>query len=247
MAYDRPFYCRSVRADRRPYTTRILVGLVAALSLLVLLVHLPVSNRLPIVNWGAASSSEHIEIHQIGGEPEVKAGTASGRQDDGAAPETKHGPVVNRLTGDESKGDDTGSEKETRPERTRPGLSNVLSVADLGLADNQPQLIGGMGTLYLHIDYPRAAREQGIEGRMEVNFTVGREGDVRRIHVSKSLHPLLDSAAVRALRSVRFRPATRDGDPIPVRMNLPIRFELRSNVGTLRSSHTSQGDQSENG
>lgn len=241
MAYDRPFYSRS-----RRYTTRILVGLVAALSLLVALTHLPVSNRLPVVNWGL-SSSEHIEIHQIGGEPEVRAKAASGREDDGAAPETKHGAVVNRPTGDGSQGEDTASEEETHPEDTRPRLSNVQSVADLGLADSQPQLIGGMGTLYLHIDYPKAAREQGIEGRMEVEFTVDREGDVRRLGVSRSLHPLLDSAAVRALRSVRFRPATRDGDPIPVRMSLPIRFELRSNAGTLRSSHSSRGDPTENG
>jgi TonB family protein len=80
--------------------------------------------------------------------------------------------------------------------------------------------------LNLHIQYPPAAREKGIEGRMELTFTVDRDGDTRNIIVSESLHPLCDSAAVDALRSVRFRPATYKGTNIPVRMSLPIRFQL---------------------
>jgi hypothetical protein len=58
---------------------------------------------------------------------------------------------------------------------------------------------------------------------------------VRDIEVAKPLHPLCDSAAVRALRSVQFTPANHDGEIVPIRMHLPVRFKLRPDSTALRS------------
>lgn len=91
---------------------------------------------------------------------------------------------------------------------------------------NQPHIKGGLGALYLNIDYPRAAREQGVEGRLLVTFTVHPSGTATDIDVIRPLHPLCDSAAVQALRTVRFAPGQKNGTPVPVRMTLPIRFRL---------------------
>jgi TonB family protein len=100
-----------------------------------------------------------------------------------------------------------------------------------------------MSAFYLNIQYPPAARRKGIEGRLELRFTVGADGTVRGIQVAKSLHPLCDSAAVRALRSVRFAPGTHNGEPIPVRMSLPVRFTLRTTPPSLTKTtpHTPSG------
>jgi hypothetical protein len=55
--------------------------------------------------------------------------------------------------------------------------------------------------------------------------------------VVESLHPLCDSAAVDALQSVRFHPGTRDGEVVPVRMSLPVRFQLETG-GPPRAADT---------
>jgi TonB family protein len=103
-------------------------------------------------------------------------------------------------------------------------------VAALPTRDQRPRILGGPGALHLHIHYPAAARRQGIEGRLVVTFTVHPDGWARHIRVDKPLHPLCDSAAVAAIRAVRFRPGTYEGAPVPVRMSLPVRFQLQAST-----------------
>jgi TonB family protein len=136
---------------------------------------------------------------------------------------------LNSSTGTD---DPSTDDPEPRKSREQPeDSSSPQTLAALETTDRHPEIKGGAGALYLQIHYPKAARRQGIEGRLELEFTVDREGKVHAIEVAKSLHPLCDSAAVDALRSVEFRPAMHQGTPIPVRMKLPIRFQLRVNEG----------------
>lgn len=119
----------------------------------------------------------------------------------------------------------------------------------LGPADLRPRMVGGRRSFYLRIAYPRAAREQGIEGRVVTDFVIGPNGTVGRVRVLKSLHPLCDSSVVRALRATRFVPGRMAGTPVSVRMSLPVRFQLMDpahraasappapNVGSLADSH----------
>jgi TonB family protein len=90
----------------------------------------------------------------------------------------------------------------------------------------QPDMIGGMGSLYMNIRYPREAIRKGIEGRVMLHFRIDEDGKPTQIEVARSLHPLCDSAAVQGLRAVRFAPAMRDGKRIPVYMKLPVRFQI---------------------
>ncbi|PSQ73338.1 MAG: energy transducer TonB, partial [Bacteroidetes bacterium QH_6_64_77] len=122
-------------------------------------------------------------------------------------------------SGTESTLSDSGRASESDPD-------DVQSIATLGVKDQKPQIVGGMGTLYLNINYPEKARKQGIEGRLRLEFTVEADGEVTAVDVVDSLHPLCDSAAVEGVRSVHFVPAKRDGDPVPIRLKLPIKFQL---------------------
>lgn len=75
--------------------------------------------------------------------------------------------------------------------------------------------------------YPRAAREQGEEGTVLLEVGVlasGRCGSVRAL--ASSGHPLLDEAAVRAVRQWVFRPARRFNQPVPFVVEIPITFRL---------------------
>jgi protein TonB len=77
-------------------------------------------------------------------------------------------------------------------------------------------------------DYPRAARAQEIEGQVMLEVVLDRAGAIEdEVRVVRSL-PLLDQAAIDAVKQWRFRPA-RDGtgQPVRVRMVVPVRFVLR--------------------
>lgn len=93
-------------------------------------------------------------------------------------------------------------------------------------AQQMPQIIGGMGSYYIHIEYPEEAMLAGIEGRLVLSFVVETTGHTTAVEVVERLHPACDSAAVRALRKTRFVPGRQNGDVIPVRMRLPVRFKL---------------------
>lgn len=236
MLHDRPFHRPESGHLLEAYATRMLVGFAASIGLLLVVIYFPVSNPAGHIGW-SYRAADRISLSMV---QETQTQEANPQKETGvdhkAPPPTQHGTPEVRSTSDAVEGDSEGhGQDEENGERTgeRTERPPVRNVATLSARDKKPQVIGGLGSLYLHIQYPHAARMKGIEGRVKLDFTVGTDGDVRRVRVAKSLHPLCDSAAVRALRSVRFRPAKQDGKPIPVRMRLPIRFQLRADSKTI--------------
>lgn len=81
----------------------------------------------------------------------------------------------------------------------------------------------------IHIDapeYPPQAREQRIEGTVMIQVLVGVDGTVTDARVTTQVDPELDDAALAAVRNATFKPATRDGTPTPVWVQVPMRFAL---------------------
>lgn len=75
--------------------------------------------------------------------------------------------------------------------------------------------------------YPPVARRRNLQGRVLVYAVVGPGGDCARAEVRKtSGHPILDEAALQAVRAWRFVPATRDGRPVAEGVEIPIVFRL---------------------
>src|SRR5690606_25539428 len=93
-------------------------------------------------------------------------------------------------------------------------------------ADPMPVLRGGVGALQSAIVSPDEARAQGLSGRVLVSFVVDAEGRVAEAAVLRGAHPLLDAAALDAVRQARFEPGRRGGVPVAIRMVLPISFAL---------------------
>jgi periplasmic protein TonB len=76
--------------------------------------------------------------------------------------------------------------------------------------------------------YPFAARRRGEAGRVEVELLLDPSGRVRELNVvSSSSHALLDEAAVEAVRSIRPQPLPDHLPRRPLRVRLPIVFQLR--------------------
>jgi protein TonB len=75
--------------------------------------------------------------------------------------------------------------------------------------------------------YPEVARRQGVEGTVVLLVKVlvdGRPGEVRVKRSSGD--PLLDEAAVTAIRGWVFLPAMRGPKPVEAWVEVPVKFEL---------------------
>jgi protein TonB len=76
--------------------------------------------------------------------------------------------------------------------------------------------------------YPLAARSRGLQGRVVLQAVVGRDGHVEEAIKVLTSAGMFDAAAVAALRQWRFLPGRdRDGKPVRVLIEVPIRFQLR--------------------
>jgi protein TonB len=74
-------------------------------------------------------------------------------------------------------------------------------------------------------EYDDKARKKKIEGVVTLSVIVTKEGRTADIKV-KTLTPGLDHQAIKAVSRWRFDPATEDGAPCPVRINVQVQFHL---------------------
>lgn len=77
--------------------------------------------------------------------------------------------------------------------------------------------------------YPRTAIENGIFGRMYVQFVVKSDGTVGAINILRSVDPLLDEACINAIKEVKplWKPGYNNGKPVSVVMVMPVIFMLK--------------------
>jgi protein TonB len=76
--------------------------------------------------------------------------------------------------------------------------------------------------------YPLAARRRGLAGRVEIELLLEPSGRVRDVAVvASSSHAMLDEAAVEAVRSLEPQPLPEDLPHRPLRVRLPVLFQLR--------------------
>ena len=91
-------------------------------------------------------------------------------------------------------------------------------------SQNRPmQLISGAGPIY-----PADARAAGVQGNVVVRYDVSANGAVRNAQIESAQPPgVFDEAALAAVRSWKYNPQIRDGEPQAVRNILStVRFRL---------------------
>lgn len=74
--------------------------------------------------------------------------------------------------------------------------------------------------------YSQEARQAKVEGTVALQFVVDAEGNVGEPKVEKSLGYGLDEKAIEAVKTWKFKPATRNGVPTPVRVRAEVNFQL---------------------
>ena len=79
-----------------------------------------------------------------------------------------------------------------------------------------------------HMKYPEIAAENGISGRVFVNFVVEPNGIVSNVKVVRGVDPALDAEAVRVIKSSpKWAPGKQRGKPVRVSFTFPINFVLQ--------------------
>jgi TonB family protein len=95
-----------------------------------------------------------------------------------------------------------------------------------------PEFKGGTAALYAFLDqtirYPSDASRQGASGKVFVTFIVCTDGTLCDYEILKGVYPSLDAEALRVVKeaSGRWNPGFQRGEPVRVRYNLPISFQL---------------------
>jgi len=96
----------------------------------------------------------------------------------------------------------------------------------------EPQRVGGRikepaRLAFVSPVYPPVAQAARIEGVVIIEATISRTGEVVDARVLRST-PMLDEAALEAVRRWRYTPTLLNGVPVPVIMTVTVRFTLRN-------------------
>lgn len=82
--------------------------------------------------------------------------------------------------------------------------------------------------VYNNIEYPEIAKENGIQGRVTVQFTIDKDGSVKDVKVLRGVDSSLDKAAVAVIqKSPKWSPGKQRNKPVKVKYTFPIIFQLR--------------------
>ena len=76
-------------------------------------------------------------------------------------------------------------------------------------------------------EYTEAARKEKIQGTVVLEVVINEEGVPKVTRVVRTLGYGLDENAVKALEQWRFRPGTKDGQPVKVGLNVEVNFNLQ--------------------
>lgn len=78
--------------------------------------------------------------------------------------------------------------------------------------------------------YPMVARRMGFQGKVILNVEVLSEGKAGQVLLHQSCgHQVLDNAAMQTVKTWRFSPARRMGQPVTQWFLVPIKFSLEGN------------------
>lgn len=95
----------------------------------------------------------------------------------------------------------------------------------------QPEFKGGLDAMYEYVmenfQYPEEASKRWISGKVEVEFTIEKSGDVTYVSILKGLGDMVDVEVLRLLKAMpRWTPATRNGVPVRYKVSMPLNIKV---------------------
>lgn len=115
------------------------------------------------------------------------------------------------------------------PVEKKEEVKQVVENKVFDIAEQMPSFKGNVNQwLASNLSYPAVAAENGVQGRVIVQFVVEKDGSVSNVQVVRSVDPALDREAVRVVKSMpRWNPGMNNGQPARVKYTLPVTFKLQ--------------------
>lgn len=112
------------------------------------------------------------------------------------------------------------------------------------VVEDPPVFEGGMDAFYKYvrneINYPLQARKLGVEGRVDVQFVVEKDGSLTDVEAIRGIGAGCDLEAVRVVQDApSFKPGKQRGKAVRVQMVMPIVFKL--NKVSTNADNSAQG------
>ncbi len=101
------------------------------------------------------------------------------------------------------------------------------------LVEEKPSFQGGDANQFSkwvnqRLVYPEIAKENGVQGRVTLQFTVEKDGTVTKVKVLRGVDPSLDKEAVRVVSmSPKWKAGKQRDRAVPVTYTFPVIFQLR--------------------
>lgn len=101
-------------------------------------------------------------------------------------------------------------------------------IPDESMVEERPSLIREGLESTMERYYPTIMRDSRTNGRVVIELIVDENGRVREnsARVVETTHPAFGDAALRAVQRFRFRPAKMGGVAVPVRVTIPINWQV---------------------
>ena len=98
--------------------------------------------------------------------------------------------------------------------------------------EEMPTFPGGQDALLAffatNVKYPEIARRAGVEGKVFVQFVVGKDGNVTQSSIAKGIGAGCDEEAIRVTKMMpKWNPGKQNGRPVRVQVIVPIQFKLQ--------------------
>lgn len=235
-----PIERRESRREKRGKNTLILreLALIAALCLLILAFNL---------NWGTAEGNRDVaareqdqivlrdvrvtppepeppepEPQQPQPEPQVPKETPRREVPDEQVQETPDvtAEPIRKMNTSPTQQQTTPAPKTSPKPQSKP-KPPTNKVFNKGAVDRNPQMEGSLTP-----EYPKQAKQAGIEGTVVVQFVVDESGRPQDIQVLRSPNDMLAEAAREAVQEASFSPGRQNGQAVKVRMAQPVVFRL---------------------
>ncbi len=114
-----------------------------------------------------------------------------------------------------------------------PYSEAVVEDVPFMIAEDMPTFQGGdLNTfrqwVMKQLKYPNIAMENGIQGRVTLQFVIERDGSVGRIAILASPDQTLSDEANRVIASSpKWTPGKQRGTPVPIKYTLPVDFRIQ--------------------
>ena len=101
------------------------------------------------------------------------------------------------------------------------------------LVETRPSFNGGDANEFSkwvnsRLEYPEIAKENGVQGRVTLQFTVEKDGSVTNVKVVRGVDPSLDKEAVKVVSSSpKWTPGKQRDRAVRVTYTFPVIFQLR--------------------